>query len=48
MPPPGPQTSRYRTHPDHVPAAEEREQARAAQRDRAGERDRAEERDRAW
>jgi very-short-patch-repair endonuclease/predicted transcriptional regulator of viral defense system len=43
MPPAGPETSRYRTHPDQVPAAEERE--RAAQRERAAEqRERAAER----
>ena len=33
MPPAGPETSRYRTHPDQVSAAEQRE--RAAQRERA-------------
>ena len=39
MPPPGPETSRYRTHPDHVPAVGDPE--RAAQRARAAQRERA-------
>jgi hypothetical protein len=45
MPPAGPETSRYRTHPDQVPAAAEEE--RAAEHERVAPRDRAAQRERA-